>query len=68
MPNEHLILNRHPLADEGVRRYLAARSDLGANLDLDKSADAGFIADFTTVEINKVWMEDTDLTAQSNII
>src|SRR5437867_11781122 len=53
MTNEHVVLNVHALADERVDGNLAAAPDPRILLNLDEGRDFGFVANFTTVEVNE---------------
>src|SRR5207253_1383563 len=49
----HVVLNVHALADERVAGNLAAAPDPRILLNLDEGPDFGFVANFTTVEVNE---------------
>src|SRR5437660_10601973 len=53
MTNENVVLNVHALADERVAGNLAAAPDPRILLNLDEGPDFGFVANFTTVEVNE---------------
>src|SRR6266404_822506 len=53
MPNEHLVLDGDPLADERVTLDLAARADFSPLLNLDECPNRRLIADFTPVEVDE---------------
>jgi hypothetical protein len=65
--DEDVIFNRDTLAYKGVRRNLAARTDLCSGLDLDERANPALITDHAAIEVYQVRMEDPDVTADLNI-
>src|SRR5262245_14771220 len=54
MTDENLILDRHPLADEGMTGNLAAAADDGVLLNFNEGADLGVVADFASVQVDAV--------------
>src|SRR5689334_9386659 len=66
MPDEHVVLDRHALAKERVRRDLAATSDLDALLDLDERTDTRLIADLAAIRVDE--RIDLDVVAELNVI
>jgi hypothetical protein len=53
MPDEHLVFDLHPGADERVAGDLAAGADGHAALDLDKRPDARLVSDRAAVQIRE---------------
>ena len=53
MTHKYLVLDRHAFADEGVALNLAPCADLGAFLNLHKSADRRIVTDLTPVEVHE---------------
>src|SRR5581483_6653937 len=51
--DEDLVFDRHARADEAVAGDFAAAPDCGIALDLDERAEAGFLADFASIEVDK---------------
>src|SRR4029453_8331651 len=64
--HENLIVDDHSLADEGVRRYLAAGPDDRFLLDLDERADLRLVADCTSVEIDERGLDDAHTLPEAN--
>ena len=54
VPNEDVVFDRDPFADEGVAGDLAALADAGVLLDLDKGADLRLVSDFASIEIDEL--------------
>jgi hypothetical protein len=54
MPDEHIVFNRHSLADKGVTRYFAVLPYPGIFLNFDKDADFGVVAYFAPIEVYEV--------------
>ena len=52
--DENVVADRHALANEAMRRDLAAAPDNGAALNFDEGADLGVVADATVVEIHEI--------------
>src|SRR3989441_7351361 len=50
---ENIVFNGHPFTDEGMAGNFAIPADLGAFLNLDKSAYLGVVANFATIEIDE---------------
>ena len=53
MSDEHLILNGHALANEGVAGDFAATADPGAFLNLDEGPDFRLIANLAAIQIDE---------------
>ena len=54
MADEHVILDGHAFADEGVAGDLAPPANAGILLNLDEGADLGFVADLAAIEIDEL--------------
>jgi hypothetical protein len=67
VPEKNLILDRHALADERVRRHLAASTDVRAFLDLHEGPDPGTVTDFAPVEIHEVAMMNHDPLSKPDV-
>ena len=68
MSDEHLVLDGHALADETMRGYLAARADLGADLDFDKGADPRVVTNLASVQIHDIRMKDPHIAAELDVL
>ena len=66
--DEDLVFDDHALANERVRRDLAAGADQRFLLNLDERADLGFVADRATVEIDERRLRNTDIRAERNVV
>ena len=64
VPDEDLVLDRDPLADERVRRDLAMGADRCVLLNLDEGADLRLVTDLAAVKIDERFMEDSDIAAE----
>ena len=53
VPNEHLLFQRYPFADERVTGDFAAIADPGVLLDFNKGANLDVITDVAPIEIRK---------------
>ena len=53
MTDEHVVLDGHALADEGVARDLAPQTNLRLLLDLDECSDLCFVADLAPVQVDE---------------
>src|SRR5262249_28759505 len=51
MADEAVLADGHEFADEGMRLYARARTDLGALLDLGEGTDEAIVADAAAIEI-----------------
>jgi hypothetical protein len=65
VPDEDIVLNRYALTDKAVTRYLAAASDAGILLDLDKCAYLRLVADFATVQVDE--LREPDILAKFDV-
>src|SRR5271170_3854365 len=54
MADEDVVFNLHTLANEGVTRYLAAPADSGVLLNFNERPYLGFVADFTSVQVDEL--------------
>jgi hypothetical protein len=52
--DEDLVFDDHPLTEEGVRGYLAARTNNDTALDLNEWANYSFVPNFATIKVDKV--------------
>lgn len=58
VPHEHLVLDRHALAEKRVALDLAPRAHDDVLLDLDEGPDPRLIADPAAVEVNEPVQDD----------
>jgi hypothetical protein len=65
MPDEAVVLDRHPFADEQVRSDLAAGPHLGALQNLDEGPDLASVADGAAVEVDEV--ANDDISTDANV-
>jgi len=65
--DKDFIFNHYRFANKGVRRYLAPRTDIGTNLNLNECTNPSLIADNAIIQIDKVGMMDPDLSAELDI-
>src|SRR5439155_26994820 len=63
--DEHIVLDRHALADEGVAGDLAPPADGGVLLDLDERPEPGVVADLAAVEVDEA--VDGDVPAEPHV-
>jgi hypothetical protein len=66
--DEYLVGDFHTLADEGVRRNLAASADGDVLLDFDEGSDLGFVADGSAVKIDQRGLENLHLVADFDVL
>src|SRR5262249_35899626 len=66
--DKDLVLDRDPLADEGMRRYLAARPDHGPRLHLDKGADQGLVPDGAAIEVDELRLRDPHPLTEPDVV
>ena len=62
MAHEDIVLDGHPLADEGVGRDLHVPPDPGPLLNLHEGAHPGVVSDVAVVQVHEV--EDLDVDAR----
>jgi hypothetical protein len=65
VPDEDLVFNRDAFTNEGAARYFTVASDPRALLNLDERADAGVVADLTTIQVDEV--VDGDIAPRFNV-
>lgn len=63
--DEHLVLDGHALANEGVAGNFDRAAEPGILLNLDERADFGIIADLAAIEIYE--SEDSNVLAELDI-
>ena len=66
VPHEHLIIDLDSFADKGVRRNLAAATYDGAALNFNEGANARFVTDLATVNIDEALVKDNDVMAKDD--
>jgi hypothetical protein len=54
VPDKDVVLDNYSLADKGMTGYLATLPDVSVLLDLHECADPGFVADLTSIHIDKL--------------
>ncbi|WP_411839549.1 hypothetical protein [Paracoccus sp. ME4] len=67
MTDEDVVLQDDALAQEGMRRYLAARPDGAAFLNLDERTDHGLLADAASIEVDQIGAGYADIRGQSAV-
>jgi hypothetical protein len=65
--DEDIILNRHPFANEGMRRNLASAPYECILLNFDESSDYGVVVHRAAIKIHQVRLEDLDSVTQNNV-
>jgi hypothetical protein len=58
MADKHIVIDMDALADEGMRRDLAAPTNACVPLNLDKRADPGVIPDRAFIEVHEAVVFD----------
>src|SRR5262249_35574013 len=65
--DEHLVLDRYPLADERMRGDLAACADDRSLLNLDERPNLGGGSHTTSIQVHEVRVKDEDIIADEDV-